>query len=349
MSNDENFFFNKTVMITGGTGSIGSEVLRRLTLLNTKEIIVFSRDEYKQHQLKFKHADIKNIKYIIGDIRDKESLISASKGVDILFHCAALKHVPISEEMPEEFIKTNILGAINVQKAALENKIPSVVSISTDKVVNPSNVMGMTKAIQEKVFAAHSIDNDNSTQKFVSVRFGNVIGTHGSLFPIFYHQILNDIPVTVTESDMTRFFMSPDEAVDLIFWAAKSGRDGEIIIRKMKSVKIVDVLDYFLKELKKGEDYPIKRIGIRPGEKKHEHLITAEELFRYREQGDYIIVSHYREKDLEKNTLTLSQTSKKLDLNEFYSDNQQNYMTKSELKAYIDNYIKKANGAANYI
>ena len=226
MSDKDTFFVDKTIMVTGGTGSIGSEVLRRLVDLDAKQIIVYSRDEYKQHQLKYKYANIKNIKYLIGDVRDLESLTFATQGVDILFHCAALKHVPISEEMPEEFIKTNVIGAINVTKAAMQNKIPCVVSISTDKVVNPSNVMGLTKAIQEKIFISHSINYKNSMQKFVNVRFGNVIGTHGSLFPIIHHQIVNNLPVTVTESDMTRFFMSPNEAVDLIFWAAKNVEDG---------------------------------------------------------------------------------------------------------------------------
>lgn len=349
MSNYEKFFENKTVLVTGGTGSIGSEVLRRLTELKTKEIIVFSRDEYKQHQLKFKYADVKNIRYIIGDVRDLESLISASRKVDVLFHCAALKHVPISEEMPEEFVKTNIIGAINVAKAVIENKIANTVSISTDKVVNPSNVMGLTKALQEKIFTSYGIANRLNNLKFVNVRFGNVVGTHGSLFPIFYHQILNNLPITITESDMTRFFMSPDEAVDLIFWAALNGENGETVIHKMKSVKIVDVMNYFLKELKKKADYPVKKIGIRPGEKKHEYLITGEEIFRHREEGEYIIVSPYRERDLEKNTLALSVTTKKLDLNDFYSDNKENFMTNAELKAYVDYYIKRANGAANFI
>lgn len=349
MPNKKNFFRSKVILITGGTGSIGSEVLRSLILLKPKEIRVYSRDEYKQHRLKYRYSNIKNVKYVLGDVRDLEKLISASRDVDILFHCAALKHVPVSEEMPEEFIKTNILGAVNITKAALINQISCTVSISTDKVVNPSNVMGLTKAIQEKIFISHSINNKSSKQKFINVRFGNVIGTHGSLFPILYHQIINNIPLTVTESDMTRFFMSVEEAVNLIFWATMNIDDGKTVIKKMKSVKIIDIVRCFLKVLGKKADYPIKKIGIRPGEKMHEHLITEEEMFRFREKEGYFIVHPYSATDLAKNILPFDQTAKRIDLEDFCSNNEENFMAGKELKNYINSYIKDAKGTNDYI
>ena len=349
MSQLEKFFKDKRILVTGGTGSIGSEVLRRLVDFEAKEIIVYSRDEYKQHQLRYKYASRKNIKFIIGDVRDLERMIAVSRKVDIIFHCAALKHVPISEEMPEEFVKTNILGAINLSKAAIENKVPVVISISTDKVVNPSNVMGLTKAIQEKIFISQCMSGNDSNQRFANVRFGNVIGTHGSLFPIFHHQMVNDQPLTVTDLDMTRFFMSADEAVDLIFWAAINAGNGETVIRKMKSVKISEIISCFAKELDKPADYPVKMIGIRPGEKNHEYLISGEEVFRYRSQEEYIVISPYQVVDLERNALSSKKTTQKIGLEDFYSDYSNNFMTEVELRNYVRNYLKQAKGISQFI
>lgn len=348
MPSQNDFFKDKKILITGGTGSIGSEVLKFLIPLNPKEIIIFSRDEYKQHQLRYKYSKCGNIRYVLGDIRDLEKLSSSSKVVDILFHCAALKHVPVSEEMPEEFVKTNIIGSINVAKAAIQNNIPCVVSVSTDKAVDPSNVMGLTKAVQEKIFISQGVNNRNSQQRFVNVRFGNVIGTHGSLFPIFYHQIKNDIPLTVTDSEMTRFYMSPDEAVNLIFWAAINGQDGEIVIKKMKSVKIIDIMRGFLGLLRENKDYPVKEIGTRVGEKKHERLITEEELLRVKDKGSYFIIFPYNALDLEKNILSVGSTEK-LEINHFSSSDPQNIMSAAELENYLRNFIDSVNNSSDFI
>ncbi|MCX7124318.1 MAG: SDR family NAD(P)-dependent oxidoreductase [Gammaproteobacteria bacterium] len=257
--NNELFFKDKNVLIIGGTGSIGSQILSRLAEYQCKSITIFSRDEYKQYILRNKYSDNGKIKFILGDIRDFESINSACQHIDIVFHCAALKHVPISEEMPEEFIKTNILGSLNVYKATINNKIAPVVSVSSDKAVYPSNLMGLTKAVQEKIFSSNRVKSNESTFRFVNVRFGNVIGTHGSLFPILYHQIMNDKPITLTSAQMTRFFMSSKEAIDLILWASINGKNGETVIKKMKSVYISNLIKQFLSVLKKPLDYPVHK------------------------------------------------------------------------------------------
>lgn len=348
MRGEKAFFKNKTVMITGGTGSIGSEVLKYLIPLKPKKIIIFSRDEYKQHRLKYKYVDHKEVNYFLGDIRDPERVLVASRDVDILFHCAALKHVPVSEEMPEEFVKTNILGSINVAKAAARNDILTVVSVSTDKAVDSSNVMGLTKAIQERIFVSSGIRNGNTKQRFINVRFGNVIGTHGSLFPIFYHQIVNDIPLTVTDPNMTRFFMSSAEAAELIFWAAVHGKDSEIVIKRMKSVSIADVINMFTKVLKKKKRYPINVIGTRVGEKMHERLITEEELYRMQMKKDHFVIIPYSIVDLRENTRTFSyKQSPKIEV--FSSDYAGNRMTVRELEPYVRDFTQDISHSLDYI
>lgn len=343
-----NLIRNKTVVVTGGTGSIGSEVFRRVLLLSPKEVRIFSRDEYKQHQLKLKYNKYKNVKYIIGDVRDLESVMTVTRGADIIFHVAALKHVPISEEMPEEFVKTNIKGALNIKKSALANNVPLVVAISSDKAVDSSNVMGFTKAIQEKVFISHFLQNkEKSSTKFIIVRFGNVNGTKGSLFPIIYHQLKNNLPITITNPKMTRFFMSPDEAVDLIFWAAANGKQGEIIIKRMKAAEIGRFIERFIKNsgIKASK---ITNIGIRVGEKMHESLISEVELSRMKEKSGYYIISPYTHSQIEENILTTRpDIQKRMEL--FRSDCPQNDLSDSEIDKYCCEYVKNCNGNSQII
>lgn len=333
------FFKNKKILILGGTGSIGSQILKSLIPLKPKLIRIFSRDEYKQHKLRYQYMDSKIIDYTLGDIADLDSLMYTSQNFDIVFHCAALKHVSISEEMPEAFIKTNILGSLNVKKAAIQNKIPLTVSISTDKAVDPTNVMGLTKSIQEKIFSSHFLKEKNPRIKFVTVRFGNVIGTHGSLFPILYHQIKNHKAITITHPEMTRFYMSPEEAIDLIFWASINGKDGEIIIKKMKSARIITIVEQFLKEMKKKKTWPIKYIGIRVGEKIHESLVTEDNLYRTKEKNGYYIVKPYTpmaiiaDKMITENT-TIEERMK------FNSNFRKNFLSEGELQNYIRNFLK---------
>ena len=338
MKNRNKFLTNKRILIVGGTGSIGRHILSSLIPFKPKLIRVFSRDEYKQHKLRYKYFDLKNIDYVLGDIRDLESITTASKDIDLIFHAAALKHVSISEEMPEEFIKTNILGSLNVKKASLINRVPLTVSISSDKAVDPTNLMGLTKSIQEKIFASHRLKNTIKGVKFITVRFGNVIGTHGSLFPIIYHQMVSDTPITITNQQMTRFYMSQKEAIDLIFWATQHGQDGEIIIKKMKSATIQSVITNFSKILKHKKKITIKNIGIRVGEKMHESLITEDNLYRTREKGGYFIVSPYRISDIISDELLIDDRALE-ERKKFNSNNPNNFLSDMEVKTYINDFI----------
>lgn len=338
----DNFFKNKTILITGGTGSIGSQILHYLLPAKPKKIKIYSRDEYKQYRLKFQYFSTPEtqIEYILGDVRDLESITYASQNTDIIFHCSAYKHVPQSEEMPEEFIKTNVLGSINVKKAALQNKIPIVVSISSDKAVNPSNTMGLTKALQEKIFASHYLQKEDTNQKFVSIRFGNVIGTKGSIFPILYHQIINKLPITITDPQMTRFFMSQKDSVDLIFWATINGKDGETIIKKMKSTVVGNLAKAFLKATDVESNYPMKELGIRVGEKLHESLITEEELSKVKNKDGYYVVSPYTEKEIEKNVIIESNKPTETSMDEFHSAVRGNFYTEEEILILVNDFIE---------
>lgn len=333
---NSNFFSNKRILITGGTGSIGSRVVEALVKTDASLVRIYSRDEYKQHKMRYKHYDAKALDYVLGDIRDLDSLKVASKDVDMIFHCSALKHVPISEEMPEEFIKTNILGSLNVKKAAMANAVPLTVSISTDKAVESSNLMGLSKAVQEKIFTSHYVRERSPGIRFVNVRFGNVIGTHGSLFPILYHQIVRNEPLTVTEPTMTRFYMSQEEAIDLIFWGAEHGGDGEVAIKKMKSTRIDRLIGLFLKVLDKPADYPMKIIGVRVGEKMHEALITEDEQYRIREEKGNYVISPYSKGEIKINAMPHESVNRK----KFFSNDPDNFLSDEEITEYIRHFIK---------
>ena len=339
----KDFIKNKKILITGGTGSIGSQILNALIGFKPKMIRIFSRDEYKQYKLRYKYSDISNIDFFLGDVRDSESVLVASSNCDLIFHCAALKHVPPSEEMPEEFIKTNILGSLNVKKSAIKNKVPITISISSDKAVDPANLMGLTKAVQEKILSSHLLKEKTPGLKFVNVRFGNVIGTHGSLFPTIYHQFKRNKPLTITDPEMTRFFMSQKEAIDLIFWETIHGNDGDIVVKKMKSAKLDNIIKNFMAILNIKKSYPIKYIGIRVGEKKHEYLITEDNLYRTKEKDGYFIVSPYKSSDIDKN-LIVKKTKTLTERNNFFSNSWKNFMSDKEIKKYIQSYIEEANG-----
>lgn len=284
MKNYTNFFKNKKILVTGGTGSFGQSVVKKfLTSFKIKEIIVFSRDEKKQFDMGNRFND-QRLRFFLGDVRDRESLSKAIYGVDYVFHAAALKQVPNCEFFPLEAIKTNALGASNVVEAAIENGVKRVVFLSTDKAVHPINVMGMTKALMERIAIATSREKRGKTE-FVITRYGNVMYTRGSVIPYFVELMKQDKPLTVTNKKMTRFMMSLGQSIDLVFYALARGKSGRIYVRKAPAATIgtlaealVEIFDY-----KKG----VVEIGIRPGEKIHEMLISPEEIWRVNDLGDY--------------------------------------------------------------
>lgn len=263
-------FNNARILITGGTGSWGQTLTRMLLeKYSVKEIVVFSRGELQQVLMQRKFND-KRIKYVIGDVRDYESVRFASKNIDYIFHMAALKHVPICEEHPQEAIKTNITGTTNIVNAAIENKVKKVIDVSTDKAVEPLNLYGMTKAVGEKVIIqANSLTNYT---KFVCIRGGNVMGSNGSVIPFFIEQIKAGGPITITDTRMTRFFLTLEEAISLLFKASVDSIGGETFVMNMPACYINDLAEVLMDEYGIVE---IKETGSRPGEKLDEMLISS--------------------------------------------------------------------------
>jgi len=293
---------NKVVLITGGTGSLGKTLVRRLMkgeLGNPKKIIIFSRDEAKQHEMKveWKHLQTATdeiffgnyeeiLDFRIGDIRDYESVVDSFRKANIVINAAALKQVPVCEYFPFEAVKTNIIGAINIVRAIKENtnNIELVVDISTDKACKPINTYGMTKAIQERIILEANYSCKQT--KLVCVRYGNVMGSRGSVIPLFQTQINNGGPITITTKKMTRFMMSLDQAVDTIFQTMTNSNPGETYIPLVQSALITDLVDVMIG----NRNIKIKVIGIRPGEKIHEILISEEEIYRTTKRNDYYVI-----------------------------------------------------------
>jgi FlaA1/EpsC-like NDP-sugar epimerase len=290
----KNFYENKDILITGGCGSIGSEIVRQLLKFNPQRIRIFDQNEAAMFNLEQELKAFQNVRYLIGSVRDKERLRWAIKGVDIIFHAAALKHVPLCEYNPVEAVRTNVLGTQNLIDAAREENVDRVIAISTDKAVNPINTMGATKLLSEKLILAGRVGAKRT--KFSCVRFGNVLNSSGSVIPIFTKQIQEGGPITITSKEMTRFIMSIHDAVYLVLQAAQITGGGEIIILKMKSLRIIDLAEVMINELSpkygyKPSDIKIKTIGIRPGEKLHELLISEEDAFHLIEKRDMYILS----------------------------------------------------------
>tara|TARA_B110000003_G_C16598484_1_gene514653 strand:+ start:321 stop:1307 length:987 start_codon:yes stop_codon:yes gene_type:complete len=275
-------FKNKTLLITGGTGSFGNAVLNKFINSNINEIRIFSRDEKKQDEMRRQFQNEK-IKYLIGDVRDESSIDQAMKGVDFVFHAAALKQVPSCEFYPMEAVKTNIIGTENMLNAAINNNVEKVICLSTDKAVYPINAMGVSKALMEKVFVAKS--RISNKIKIIGTRYGNVMASRGSVIPLFYNQIKNDEPITITDPNMTRFMMSLENAVELVLYAFKNGNTGDIFVQKAPSTTIGELAET-MKSLYKSKS-PIKNIGIRHGEKLHETLLSQEERLVSEDLGDY--------------------------------------------------------------
>ena len=287
MRNNEEVFKNKTLLITGGTGSFGNAVLKRFLDTDIQEIRIFSRDEKKQDDMRKQYKNEK-IKFFLGNVRDIDSVRNAMYGVDYVFHAAALKQVPSCEFFPLEAVKTNVIGTDNVLTAAIEAKVKKVICLSTDKAAYPVNVMGTSKAMMEKVFVAKSRTVDPSGTIICGTRYGNVMCSRGSVIPLFIEQIKSGKPLTVTEPGMTRFIMSLDEAVELVLFAFTNAKPGDIMVQKAPASTIGD-LAQAVKELFHA-DNEIKLIGIRHGEKMYETLLTQEEAVHAVDMGNFYCV-----------------------------------------------------------
>lgn len=277
-------FSDKVLLITGGTGSFGNAVLKRFLDTEIKEIRIFSRDEKKQDDMRQFYRNPK-IKYYIGDVRNYESINSSMRGVDYVFHAAALKQVPSCEFFPIEAVRTNVLGCENVLNAALENNVKRAIVLSTDKAVYPINAMGMSKALSEKVMMAISRNLNSSEMVFCGTRYGNVMASRGSVIPLFIDQIKRGGPLTITDPNMTRYMMSLDGAVDLVLFAYRNGRPGDIFVQKAPAATI-DVLAKALLELYNSK-CDIRIIGTRHGEKLYETLVNREEMAKAEDLGNY--------------------------------------------------------------
>jgi UDP-glucose 4-epimerase len=277
-------FKNKILMITGGTGSFGNAVLKRFLRTDVREIRIFSRDEKKQEEMRVA-LDNEKLKFYIGDVRDYDSIHQALKGVDLVFHAAALKQVPSCEFYPIEAVRTNLFGAENVMSAAIANRVERVVVLSTDKAVYPINAMGMSKALMEKAMIAKARLQDEGETMLCATRYGNVMASRGSVIPHFIDQLKRGVPLTVTDPSMTRFLMSLDDSVDLVLHAYEHGKQGDIFVQKAPASTIGD-LARALKEVFR-KDNPIKVIGTRHGEKLYESLVSREEMARVQDLKRY--------------------------------------------------------------
>jgi FlaA1/EpsC-like NDP-sugar epimerase len=293
---------NKRVVVTGGTGSLGKVLVRRVLsgeMGTPKRITVFSRDEAKQHEMRLAYQSrgtatdeviFRNfeqlLQFQIGDVRDYHSVSAVLRNADVVFNAAALKQVPTCEYFPFEAVQTNIVGPENIVRVIRENHLPveTVVGVSTDKACKPVNVMGMTKAIQERVFVAANLDCPET--RFICVRYGNVLASRGSVIPLFHDQIRRGGPVTITTTEMTRFLLSLDEAVDTIFAAFREARRGEIYIPRVPSSRVTDLAEVLIAD----RPIEISIMGIRPGEKVHEILVSEEEAYRTIRRGEYCVI-----------------------------------------------------------
>ena len=278
-------FKNKVLLITGGTGSFGNAVLKRFLETDIKEIRIFSRDEKKQDDMRKKYQSSK-LKFYIGDVRDYNSVLNATRGVDYIYHAAALKQVPSCEFHPMEAVKTNVLGTENVLEAAIQNRVKRIVCLSTDKAVYPINAMGISKAMMEKVIVAKSRNLEDLDTTICCTRYGNVMASRGSVIPLFVDQIRQGKPLTITDPDMTRFMMTLDDAVDLVLYAFEHGQNGDIFVQKAPAATI-HVLAQALTQLLNVPEHPISIMGTRHGEKAFEALLSREEMAVALDQGYY--------------------------------------------------------------
>ncbi len=277
-------FKKKIFLITGGTGSFGNAVLKKILKTNIKEIRILSRDEKKQYDLRKKINDDR-LKFYLGDIRDYSSVLEATKTVDYIFHAAALKQVPSCEFFPMEAVNTNIIGANNITKAAEYSGVKKCIMLSTDKAVYPINAMGLSKSMMEKIMIAKS---RNSKTVFCATRYGNVMGTRGSVIPLFVNQIKNNLPITITNKNMTRFLMSVDQSVDLVLYALKNAKNGDIFVQKSPASTINNLVNGL--KILLNKNIKIKNVGVRHGEKIHETLVSSQEMSKAIDKTKFFII-----------------------------------------------------------
>ncbi len=331
-------FKNKSLLITGGTGSFGQAFVKKILsskiLKNVKKIVIYSRDELKQTNMlnKIDKSQLKKIRFYIGDIRDENRLSRALEGINIVIHAAALKHVPIAESNPFEFIKTNVIGAHNLVEACLNNGIENVIALSTDKAVSPINLYGATKLCSDKIFTSANLMRGSKKIKFSVVRYGNVFGSRGSVLPIFLEQ-MNSGSFTITHKDMTRFNITLSQAVDMVLWSLQNNIGGEIFVPKVPSFKVLDLAKATNKNCK------LKFIGIRPGEKIYEELISKADSINTYNIGNYYsvveqtqlpVIEFYKRKKYKKVPLNF----------EYNSSNNSDFLNVNQLKKLIVKFKK---------
>lgn len=320
-------FDGKKVLITGGTGSLGTALVTKILESDVDTIRIYSRDEWKQVQMRSKLTD-KRLRFFIGDVRDKERLSRSLEDVDIVIHAAALKQVPVVEYNPFEAVKTNVYGTQNLIDGCLENNVKMVLAVGTDKAVSPLNTYGATKLLMERLFVSANHYRGFHDIKFICVRYGNVLGSRGSLIPVLVDQIRSGKKVTITDPQMTRFNITMNEALELIFRALKKGVGGEIFVPKLKAYKVGDVKDVILDLLNSKNE--TERIPIRPGEKMHESLIIKDEIKNtYENKDDYVIF------DKQTQDHELLSEFKQSTLDEQYSSDRVELLTKEELKQIL--------------
>ena len=294
-------FKNKKVLVVGGTGTIGQALVERILCEDPSVVRIYSRDEYKQFMLRERFGDQPNIRYLLGDVRDEGRLERAMNGIDIVFNLAALKHVPACEYNPFEAVKTNVIGTQNVIACAMTNKVKKVIYSSSDKAVSPTNTMGATKLLAERLMSSSYYSRGDAGTVFASVRFGNVMGSRGSVIPLFKQQVIEKGYVTVTEPEMTRFMMSLSQAVELTVKACKIAKGGEVFVLKMPVIRLKDLAEIVIEDACKkcnldNNKITIKKIGLRPGEKMYEELMSEDESTKAFELNDmYVIRPSYNE------------------------------------------------------
>ena len=338
MTKSFKFLKNKSILITGGTGSFGQLFVKKILEHHKiiKKIIIFSRDELKQYEMAqiFPEKKYKKIRYFLGDLRDKERIYRALDNIDIVIHAAALKQVPKAEYDPFEYIKTNVNGAQNLIEACLDKKVSNVIALSTDKAVTPINLYGATKLCSEKLFLAANNIRGRKKIKFSVVRYGNVVGSRGSVIPYFLKQKEKGY-LTITDRKMTRFNMKLDEAVQMVFWSLANNIGGEIFVPKLPSYRILDLARAI------DDKCRLKFVGIRPGEKLDEELITFQESSNSYDLGKYFAILSNQNKNINKHY----QKKYKKNLNKFSftSSNNKDFLKLNELKKIVNSFSKKLN------